>query len=296
MTVPLSANINTTTTTTSQQSQYNQYQSQRRRPWIDLWDAQVASYILNKLPTNVVNSLENSTVRNSNGRIIKLKLDFVQDEDAPLPSEIEQLQELQTLELWGCKQLPDEIGNLFSMVSFKLIRCFGLQSLPSTHEMKSLTHLSINSLSRHHSNNNYFVLMTQIGRLPKLEVLALNYISFHSNDIEALLLQDDNAFRNTLVELNLYGNEVDHEGLNKLLWKVLPKFSKLTTIDLGRNFISSLGDTATAIKYNGDVYNKYSRLQKLHLKYNPIWHDTGTNHQKEPITYSGETSTIRMVR
>jgi hypothetical protein len=40
--------------------------------------------------------------------------------------------------------------------------------------------------------------MTRIGRFPKLKVTALNYMVFHSNGIEAVLLQDDNVFRNTI--------------------------------------------------------------------------------------------------
>jgi hypothetical protein len=279
--------------TAAMTSYYTSFSSSygKRRPTIDLRDAHVASYILSVAERGYsvtsfaesVNSLENSTVRNAQGRIVKLKLDYdTQDETAPLASEIEQLEMLENLELWGCKQLPATIGHLLSMESLKLIRCFGLQSLPSTPNMKRLSHLSINSLP----HANFCGLIHHIGHLPSLEILALNYVNLRSSDIEALLLQKDNAFRDTLCEINLYGNEVDQHGLAGLLRNVLPKFPKLTSIDLGRNHISSLTDMAPLHDKKGKacqfsaMREGPSRLQKLQLKYNPIWYKNDPENQQ----------------
>ena len=84
---------------------------------------------------------------------------------------------------------------------------------------------------------------------------------------------DDFCFRQSLKILNIFGSEVKEEGLETLLFDILPRFPNLTTIHIPFNRIESLQMIASRIKLRSTdeiMSIPDNSLRKLKLYCNPV--------------------------
>ena len=214
------------------------------------------------------------------GRITSLCLECLDQnsEGLPfaLPRIIECLQSLERIELHQCIHIPVELGNLPELKEIDFSYCFDtmFEIIPAGLHLPSVEKLTIFESELGSSMSSFLKIFSN-----KLEELWLVGAKRAQSDgiLDCLQHNDDFAFKHSLRTIKMARCNLNEIDLERLMFEIRQRFTKLLTININRNDVRSLRGIENRIKRrsssassSGSIMFRDNNLRSLGLEFNPV--------------------------
>ena len=193
-----------------------------------------------------------------------------------LPRIIECLQSLERIELHHCIHIPVELGNLPELKSIDFSYCFDtiFEIIPAGLHLPSVEKLTILGSVSGSSMSSFLKIFSN-----KLEELWLVGAKRAQSDgiLDCLQHNDDFAFKHSLRTIKMARCNLNEIDLERLMFEIRQRFTKLHTININRNDVRSLRGIEDRIKRisssassSGSIMFRDNNLRSLGLGSNPV--------------------------
>ena len=234
------------------------------------------------------------------GRIIRLELrsyinainaiDFPFPENIgriDVPAIIGRLERLTDLKVFKPRSLPaDELSKLSQFRTLELFDCSSVifEYFPIQMKLRHLKKLRVANFQIEFVSVSSPFLTWMTSQLPSLEVL--DFVRMKKNEtnfiVDHLVTNDVICFQESLKYLGVQNCQVDENIFETIMFKICPKFEKLSELRLHYNQIKTIQNIVNKIKNNDTTeFVPLKSLRILNLRLNPIFEKMREEDPKE---------------